>query len=112
LSGSDIGSLSQREAEGRPAFAAPWQAHAFALVISLHRQGAFDWDEWVSAFSAQLARDSRDGSEDYYHSWITALESVLTARGLANAAALNQRKQDWADAYRRTPHGHAVVLRT
>jgi hypothetical protein len=30
-----------------PAFREPWQAKAFAMVVLLHRQGRFEWDEWV-----------------------------------------------------------------
>jgi len=31
-------------------------------------------------------------------------------RGLAEQSLLDARKQDWAEAYRRTPHGKPVEL--
>ena len=36
-----------RDAQG-PVFAAPWQAQAFALTLSLHERGAFTWKEWAA----------------------------------------------------------------
>jgi Nitrile hydratase beta subunit, C-terminal len=31
---------------GEPVFAKPWQAHAFAVVMSLYRDGHYNWAEW------------------------------------------------------------------
>jgi Nitrile hydratase beta subunit len=44
------------------------------------------------------------------HHWLAALEHLLTAKGLANPEALLARKEAWAEAYRRTPHGKPVEL--
>ena len=42
-----------RDADG-PVFEAPWQAHAFAMTLSLHERGVFTWSEWASALSEQI----------------------------------------------------------
>ncbi|QUD90090.1 nitrile hydratase accessory protein [Phenylobacterium montanum] len=101
------------DAEG-PVFAEPWQAQAFALVVGLYEAGAFTWAEWAEALSQELAEAEARGQPDdgtgYYQHWLAALERLATARGLAPAAALAQRKADWAEAYRRTPHGRPVEL--
>ncbi len=31
---------------GEPVFAEPWQAHVFAVVMSLYRDGHYNWAEW------------------------------------------------------------------
>ena len=31
---------------GDPVFAEPWQAHAFAVVMSLYQDGHYTWAEW------------------------------------------------------------------
>jgi hypothetical protein len=31
---------------GEPVFAEPWHAHAFAVVMSLYRDGHYNWAEW------------------------------------------------------------------
>jgi len=39
-----------------------------------------------------------------------ALLRLVTAKGLADSAGLLARKEAWAEAYRRTPHGKPVEL--
>jgi nitrile hydratase accessory protein len=90
-----------------PPFAEPWQAQAFALAVQLHAQGAFTWPEWSQTFAGELA--SAPGA-DYYDCWVAALERLASERGLASVDALGERRQAWADAYRRTPHGRPVEL--
>lgn len=95
-------------------FDAPWQAEAFALVVHLHERGAFTWVEWADALSAEIGAaqaqgDPGDGAH-YYDRWLAALEGLVTRRGLAERAALAARKDAWAEAYRRTPHGRPVSL--
>jgi hypothetical protein len=42
------------------------------------------------------------------HHWLAALERLVMAKGLADSASLRARKEAWANAYRRTPHGKPV----
>lgn len=102
-------------ADAGPApFAAPWQAHAFALTLALHERGAFTWPQWTTALSAAIARARDRGEPDdgptYYHHWLDALETLLLERGLADAATLHALEHAWEDAAERTPHGQPVVL--
>jgi nitrile hydratase accessory protein len=96
--------------EGGPVFAEPWQAQAFALAVKLSEAGHFTWTEWAAALAEELARERDDGSR-YYEFWLRALEKLVTVKGLESAAALAERKEAWADAYRHTPHGKAVELK-
>ena len=59
---------------------------------------------------AAEARGEPDDGSHYYHHWVAALERLVTAKGLTDSPALLARKEAWADAYRHTPHGKAVVL--
>ena len=99
---------------GGPVFAEPWEAQAFALAVKLSQQGHFTWKEWASALAAELKAAADRGEPDdgsrYYHYWLAALEHLVTAKGLADPAALVERKEAWADAYRHTPHGKPVEL--
>jgi hypothetical protein len=38
------------------------------------------------------------------------LELIIAKKGLLDAAALLSRKEAWAEAYRRTPHGKPIDL--
>jgi nitrile hydratase accessory protein len=104
-----------KDADG-PVFAEPWQAQAFALAMRLHDVGCFSWSEWAAALGAELRQAVDRGEPDndgtqYYHHWLAALEGLVTAKGLTDMAALDRRKDAWAEAYRSTPHGQPVELK-
>lgn len=97
-----------------PPFAAPWQAHAFALTLALHERGVFSWPQWTAALAAAIARAQARGEPDdgstYYQHWLDALETLLLARGMADAATLHALEHAWEDAAARTPHGQPIEL--
>ena len=101
--------------EGGPVFAEPWQAQSFALAVRLSEQGYFTWKEWAATLAEELKAAADRGEPDdgsrYYEHWLAALERLVTSKRLANSVELLQRKEDWADAYRHTPHGRPVELR-
>ena len=103
-----------RDDEG-PVFEEPWQAQAFALAVKLSELGYFSWKTWARTLAEELAAaDARGDPDDgsaYYHHWVAALERLVAGRELVDPAALAERKDAWADAYRRTPHGQPVELR-
>ena len=98
----------------RPVFAEPWEAQAFALTVKLSEQGYFTWKEWAGALADELkaaaSRGEPDDGSHYYRYWLTALERLVHAKGLTDPASLAARKEAWAEAYRRTPHGKPVEL--
>ncbi|MSR14397.1 MAG: nitrile hydratase accessory protein [Gammaproteobacteria bacterium] len=70
-------------------FAAPWEAKAFALVVHLHQQGCFEWQEWVATLAGEIAADRERASETpYYQLWLMATEKLVAARGLVDPAQL------------------------
>ncbi|MGA3402984.1 MAG: nitrile hydratase accessory protein [Acetobacteraceae bacterium] len=102
-----------RDADG-PVYAEPWQAEAFALTVQLHATGCFTWPEWAATLAAVL-REVRDRGEpddgsQYYDHWLVALERLVIAKRLLDAATIDRRKAAWAAAYLATPHGQPVML--
>ena len=101
--------------EGGPVFAEPWQAQAFALTVKLSEAGHFTWKEWAAALADEIKAAADRGEVDdgsrYYEYWLAALERLVTSKGLTDSAALLDKKDAWADAYRHTPHGKPVELR-
>jgi nitrile hydratase accessory protein len=100
--------------EGGPVFAEPWQAQAFALAVRLSEQGHFSWKEWAATLAEELKaaadRGEPDDGSHYYEHWLAALERLVNLKGLTDPAELVKRKDDWANAYRHTPHGKPVEL--
>ena len=84
------------------------------MAVRLSEAGWFSWQEWAQALGNELrsaaARGEPDDGSRYYEHWLAALESLVAAKGLSDPAALLRRKDEWAEAYRRTPHGEPVVL--
>ena len=71
--------------------------------------------EWADALAAEIKaaadRGEADDGSRYYEYWLAALERLVTSKGLADIESLAARKEEWADAYRHTPHGQPVELR-
>lgn len=100
--------------DGGSIFREPWEAQAFALAVKLSEQGYFTWKEWAAALAEELQaavdRGEPDDGTHYYEHWLATLERLVTAKGLSDPTALAARKEEWADAYRHTPHGKPVEL--
>ncbi len=97
-----------------PVFRAPWEAQAFAMVVTLHERGCFTWKEWASYLANEIAaakdRGEADDGSRYYEHWLAALEKIVNAKGFVSARELASRKDEWDRAARATPHGQPVVL--
>jgi nitrile hydratase accessory protein len=105
--------LPQRD--GEPVFSEPWEAHAFALAVSLHQQGLFTWPEWARALAVQIAKAQAQGDPDlgdtYYHHWLATLEQLVAAKGASGPGELERYRLAWDHAADRTPHGQPIELR-
>ena len=98
-----------------PTFAAPWEAQAFAMALSLHERGIFTWTEWSRALARELADAAARGQPDdgthYYEHWLAALERLVAEKKLVAESELAQRVDDWDAAARATPHGKPIELK-
>ena len=99
---------------GKPTFAEPWEASAFALAVHLSGTGYFTWDEWAVTLSEEIREAQQAGDPDigdtYYRHWLRALERLCRERGLVSEAEGSERKEAWRRAYLNTPHGRPVEL--
>jgi nitrile hydratase accessory protein len=105
-----------RDDAGHPAtFAAPWEAQAFAMALSLHERGIFTWPEWSRALARELADTAARGKPDdgtrYYEHWLAALEWLVAEKKIVAEDELEQRVDDWDAAARETPHGKPIELK-
>ena len=97
-----------------PVFREPWEAHAFALALTLHERGVFTWPEWADALGRAIAsargRGDPDDGSTYYQHWLAALESLVAAKGVGTERELLHFRDAWDRAAQRTPHGAPVAL--
>jgi nitrile hydratase accessory protein len=94
-----------------PPFEEPWQAEAFALAVSLNQHGLFSWSEWTKTLGAEIAAGpGQTGNEAYFQDWLSALEKILVAKGVATGAELSDLAEAWRAAAEATPHGQPIVL--
>jgi len=99
-----------------PVFQAPWEAQAFALVLSLYDKGLFTWPEWAAALATEIGRAQAAGDPDtaetYYRHWLSALEKIVTAKKVTTPEVLARYHKAWDAAAERTPHGVPIELRS
>lgn len=92
----------------------PWQAEVLALSIALQETGHISPAEWSTILGDEIekARSAGDPADDttYYSHVLAALERIVAENELIPTKSLEQRRNAWEDAYRRTPHGQPVVL--
>jgi len=98
-----------------PVFREPWEAHAFAMTVSLHERGLFTWPEWADALARQISAAQAAGDADmgdtYYHHWLAALEALVASKGASSSEELARYRDAWDHAADRTPHGKPIELR-
>jgi len=103
-----------RDAEG-PVFREPWEAHAFAMALTLHERGLFSWTEWAATLAEEIARAQTQGDADtgdtYYRHWLATLERLVAEKDVASSAMLTRYRDAWDHAADRTSHGAPIELR-
>lgn len=115
MSAADLDALPRlpRDADG-PVFNAPWEAHAFAMTLSLHERGVFTWPEWAATLSREILAAQAAGDADlgdtYYRHWLNALEALVAAKQISSKDELIRYQSAWDHAADRTPHGRPIVL--
>ena len=102
-----------RDADG-PVFREPWEAHAFAMALTLHERGLFSWPEWAATLAEEILRAQGAGDDDtgetYYRHWLATLERLVAEKGVASSDTLTRYRDAWDHAAERTPHGQPIEL--
>ncbi len=72
-------------------FDSPWEAKVFAVIVSLHQQGYFEWSEWAATISDEIALDKgRERETPYYELWLRAAERIIESKGICTADDLRE----------------------
>lgn len=107
--------------DDRPVFDAPWQARAFGLAVTLHREGRYEWPAFQQRLIEEVDAEPPDPTGDrdaatleatYYRQWMAALERLVVEEGILSAATIEERATEFADGTRDASefvtgeHGH------
>lgn len=83
------------------------------MATAMIRAGHFTQSDWASALGAELKRAKDNNAPDteatYFQAALTALEALSTGAGISPGDRL-ERKAEWEQAYRQTPHGKPVRI--
>lgn len=75
------------------AFAEPWNARAFALVLALSERGLFTLKDFQAELIDKIGAHEKLGcictEEEYYTHWVEALTALLRRRGLLSYEAVS-----------------------
>jgi nitrile hydratase accessory protein len=106
--------LPFKDLDGLPVFAQEWQAQTLAMVDTLITNRFIEPSTWSEAFGSALSRAHASGNLDdmdtYYAVALATLEKLMTEQCKVSEAEISSKKDDWKQAYLRTPHGHPVEL--
>ncbi len=101
------GDLALPRANGELVFAQPWQARAFGIAVALNESGAYPWRDFHASLAREIAaQGSGEAAEQYYARWLTALETLLTERGILSPAEIAARAAQHAAADHHDDHSH------
>jgi nitrile hydratase accessory protein len=95
---------------GELVFEAPWQGRAFGIARGLAEQGVYAWEDFRAQLIAQIGAFDRTLEREglttpqfrYYDHFLSALETLLVARGIVADGELTERVR----AFEERPHGH------
>ena len=89
-------------------FQNPWHAQIFAITVSLSEKKVFEWSEFSDFLAHEIKMDnnqSRNCSDDYFNSWLKALEKLLIKKKITSFPRIVEIKNLWSSAFLNTPHG-------
>ena len=92
-------------ANGELVFDAPWQSRVFGIARTLCENGMYEWDEFRACLIASIddwARREGGGEYRYYDLFLSALTTLLAAKGIVLECDLVHRSDELAAR----PHGH------
>ena len=102
------------DTDGDPVFDEAWQAQALAMADNLVESGLFSAIDWSDALGQSLKESvdqaDVDSQQTYYLCVLNTLEKLIADNSEISAQLMNRKREDWARAYLKTPHGQPVTL--
>jgi nitrile hydratase accessory protein len=79
---------------GELVFQAPWEGRAFGMAVLLNEKGAYEWNAFRDRLVAEIA-GGVEQRNDYYASWLDALQSLLIEKGVVTPEQIDRRAGEY-----------------
>jgi nitrile hydratase accessory protein len=99
------GAAAYPRRNGEPVFEEPWQSRAFGMVVSLHRQGFYPWDDFKERLIEEIASADCKGpsatAPTYYEHFLAAFWRLLVEKGILSEGEMEARKAEFESGAKR-----------
>jgi nitrile hydratase accessory protein len=96
--------LAYPRRNGEPVFDAPWQSRAFGMVVSLHTEGKYPWNDFkkllIDSIAGGSCPDAPEDTPDYYYHWVAAFSRLLVEKGILTEVELVDRQHEFLSGRR------------
>jgi nitrile hydratase accessory protein len=104
-------------ADAELSFAEPWEIRSLSMVVNLHEQGRFEWQDFQTELATAIAEWKATPADErpewsYYACWQQAAERLLIKRALLTDRELGERTGEFLSGKRTPPHTHGGGLLT
>jgi nitrile hydratase accessory protein len=101
--------------EGELSFREPWEVRTLGLIVQMHEEGHFAWDEFQSELVDVIAEWERmDPGErpawSYYACWQQAAERLVARKAMVSPGEFDERAEEFLSGRRTPPHTHGGGL--
>lgn len=89
---------------GEPVFDAPWQSRAFGMVVTLHNQGVYPWDDFKERLITEVGTagcTTEAGGPGYYEHFLNAFWRLLHEQQLLTEQEMLERTEQFRTGARR-----------
>lgn len=93
-----------------PPFDEPWQAQSYAMAQVLIERGTISASAWADTFGAAIRARLASGAEDTTTTYFAAIADALATVLTLESSEIDQKVEDWREAFESTPHGKPVLL--
>lgn len=79
---------------GDPQFDEPWHSRIFGMVVSVHQQGLFPWDDFKTRLIEEIQKAGEVETEDpsvYYTQFAAAFNRLLTETDVLTSEQIEER---------------------
>jgi nitrile hydratase accessory protein len=101
--------------EGELSFREPWEVRTLGIVVQMHEEGHFAWEDFQSELVHVIAEwedmdSDRRPAWSYYACWQQAVERLVAKKAFVTPDEFDERAEEFLSGRRTPPHTHGGGL--